>query len=461
MANRIINLIKIILIPLIALFLFMLFMNISIRAANIDNETVMNDLKQDKTFNEERYPDNPSDYSIQVIQLAETKENDIVLYCYQPAHKTIDLVAKKISISYGFTSDGKNLDPKLYDLELLSTNSVFDKYKIVDYAVPGDGQRYYNLVAIYREINTLIDSNNDNEYYDDTLKSYSVGQQWYAYDVNNSKAYEMATFNTMEVNTNLSSHITFNNGIQWGNFVGSYQYGDCWYIAFNCEDYVIKHIYNADLTYDRKHITNTITLGASKKTESNITTNNKLTLSDTDKMTFTGKGLLARNFSWNRILSSSDFIKNLESNKVSLNDDAKNLINQSQWVFTFLETERTLLAVANGTTEGYDDIDNVGVLRLDFIDTTGTHYDLGVVNTLTNPNNNSSGVGNNKILDSLSSFFETILKLVGLIILILIIIALSSVITPIGMIFKYIVKAVLYVLKLPFKIIKWTFNKKR
>ncbi len=448
---------------LLILVVLMFLAPLNAHASNIDEETVLNDLKQDPNFNIEDYPDDYKDYSLQVIQLAETKENELVVYAYQPSDKNIDLLGTKISISYGFSQNGKGLKPKLYDLSLLSSNGVFDKYLIKDFPVPGDSQRYYNIVSIFREFNEVIDEDKtiDNDYYDRADISFSVGQQWYIYDINDIKGYEMATFNTLTIDTVFGSKFEFNSGLTWGNFSGVCEKGDCWYIAFNCEEYVIKHIYDADMSYSKQYIEKT-SLGAAGSTfkEGDPEENIPVRLTDQDVMTYTGIGLLASTYKWNRILSSSEFIKNVEKNKVVINEDAKKKIQQSQWVFTYAITERNYIPGGNGYyVESYYNVYDVGILRLHFLDVSGKIYDLGIVNSLIDPTDKSSGYGK-ATLDALEEFFEKLFMMLGIVILYLILIVLSNFFPPLKFILELIVNAIVFTISLPFKIFKWVFKRK-
>ena len=74
--------------------------------AATDETTVLRELQSDPDFDPAAYPDNPEDYSLQVIQLAEDKDKELYIYVYQPAHNSIDLLGTKVSISYGYSVDG-------------------------------------------------------------------------------------------------------------------------------------------------------------------------------------------------------------------------------------------------------------------------------------------------------------------------------------------------------------------
>lgn len=443
----------------ILIFVGLLCYGFIANATTENNTSVINDLFSDPNFNINDYPRIDNDYSLNVIQIGETKDKELIIYVYQPSHKTIDLLGTKISIAYGFSKDGKGLEPKLYPLELLSTSDVFDKYLVKNFEVPEDTRRYYNIVSIFRKFNSSIDNQSEN-YGDFTDISISVGQQWYAYNINNTIAYEMNTFNTMIINTDMVGNFEFNDGLTWGNFVGVFNKGDCWFIAFNCEDYVIKHIYDADLSFNQKSVRETWALGVGTNYYYGEEENKTITLTDKDIMSYTGDGLGARTFEWNRVLSSDKFIENVENNKVNIPSNVKQTLENSQWVFTFTETEKSFNDFEGGYTSSYYDIYDVGILRLHFLDMSSKTYDLGVVNSLFDPDNIVDGVGTTKILETLQDFFEKLFMVLGLIVLMIIIMCLSNFLMPFILIIKEIFIAIKYVFSLPFKLIKWVFKRR-
>ena len=143
---------------------------------------VLDDLQKDPTFDAATFPANPEDVSVQLIQIAESEDKQLFLYVYQPADSKIELQCKAVSISVGFSSNGQGLSPQLYDLILVSTEGVFDKYLVNGFSLPDEAERYYNIVQILREFNAAVDPESDKTEYKDTVcKSYAVGQQWCAY----------------------------------------------------------------------------------------------------------------------------------------------------------------------------------------------------------------------------------------------------------------------------------------
>lgn len=448
------------------LFLFVLcsvYLFGFVLSANASEEytPLLEELQSDPKFNMEDYPDKIEDYNLYVIQLAETISKELILYVYQPSHIKYDLQATKISLSYGFSKDGKGLSPTLYPLKLLDTDGVFDKYIVSNYKVPSDNHRYYNLVSIYRTFNLDIDGEQEDIYHDWADKAISVGQQWCAYNINDSVAYEMATFNTMKIDTKLNGCLMFHNGFKLSNFVGSFDWGDCWYMCFNAPDYAIKHIYDGDLSYTKQFVKENWALGPGTTIEKEKNETISITLTDEDIMTYKGDGLGAREYKWNKILSSTDFIEQVENdtNKINLNDDAKSIILESEWVFTYAITERTGQYFEYSRHETYTEISDVGILRLHFMDTSGMTYDLGVVNSLTSPNGSYSGYGTTKILDTISEFFQKLFAILGIVVLVLVLMFFSNLLSPVITILKAIWNVIKYVISLPVKFLKWVFRR--
>ena len=93
-----------------------------------DNEntysSVLDDLMKDESFNPREFPSKENDYSLRVLQIAESEKGELFLYVYQPSHYYKDLVASKINLSLQDPTQ-KNISYSLYDLELVSNNGVF------------------------------------------------------------------------------------------------------------------------------------------------------------------------------------------------------------------------------------------------------------------------------------------------------------------------------------------------
>ena len=126
-------------------------------AESVTCSDVLEDLQKDPKFDATKYPAKADDTSVSLIQIAESEDNELFLYVYQPSDAKIDLKCKSVSIHIGYSVDGSGLDPVPYDLKLVSENGVFDKYLVNGFTLPKEACRYYNVVALYREYNSVVD----------------------------------------------------------------------------------------------------------------------------------------------------------------------------------------------------------------------------------------------------------------------------------------------------------------
>ena len=125
---------------------------------------VLDDLLVDETFSIEDYPNKSYEEIIssnspllEIFQIAESSNGELILYVYQPTNAELDLIATSISMSCEYSNNGQNLSPQIYDLELVSTYEVFDKYVVKNFNITDEIYRYYNIIAIYRNFNSIID----------------------------------------------------------------------------------------------------------------------------------------------------------------------------------------------------------------------------------------------------------------------------------------------------------------
>ena len=276
-------------------------------------------------------------------------------------------------------------------LTLVSTSGVFDKYLVEGYKVSDEAYRYYNIVAIYREFNANIDTNLDGA--DSVEKAIGVGQQWCAYYLNDTLVYEMGTFETLDIVVQYTGSLTFSEGITIGNIFGSFTWGHSWFVAFNVEDYVVEHIYDAKLSYSVRSMTRVSGVGASGEWSYGEFEHKEVWLKDTDTASYNGGGLFAKEYSWNRISSSEDFIANAEAQDVTISEECKSKLEESQWVFAFVETEKDEYYSEGSMVTIQRDIDDVTILTLHFVDINHKIYNLGVVGDRVNPDNESDGYG--------------------------------------------------------------------
>ena len=117
---------------------------------SVDNSfsNVLEDLESDENFVVEEYPVNMTDYSLQIINVAESIDKELFIYVYQPCSPNNRLKATSINMSLQDAGLG-DVDYNLYTLTLLNSNGVFVKYKVDNFVVSADTIRFYNIASIH------------------------------------------------------------------------------------------------------------------------------------------------------------------------------------------------------------------------------------------------------------------------------------------------------------------------
>lgn len=355
---------------------------------------VLEDLRKDSSFNFMDYPENPNDYSIQVMQIAESVDGELFIYTYQPCQSTTPLVAIEVNMSLSESVDGTTL----YGLTLLNTWGVFGKYKVNNFKVKADIVRYYNITSISRQWIKDIDKSTDNGNATNK-KAYGVGQYWQATTQGDTVTYKMLEVDTVEIINPFTSYIRRNKN-QSSN--GYFQ--DNYYVAFSTnrnietllsatvkyriQDYFYKE--NNVLGFDSTDFWNKSTFSNERRTQKDVYCDE---VNELYQQGFNLFGIfdLNKNYSWERIQSSADFVKNAGASS-SDNDEVQKL----QWVLMFDETS-VYRYQSGGLIARYEEtgqiIDEVTVLRLEFIE-DGTTYNLGAVSDTVSPEHNFGGDNN-------------------------------------------------------------------
>ncbi len=416
---------------------------------------VLDDLYKDKNFNFAEYPENPQDYSLEVIQIAESTQGNLVLYTYQPCQGSYPLLATEINMSLSKTVDGT----KLYRLTLLNINGVFAKYKVEGVKVNPTAERFYSITSIYRDYIKDIDGGTDNGNLVNE-KAFSVGQYWKVTTQGDTVNYEMIKVDTVMILNPFTSYIRQNKN----HSVNGY-FQDNYYVAFNTErniekllsatveyriqDYFYKE--NNVLGFDNTDFWNKSTFSNERRLQKEVYCDE---VNELNQQGFNLFGIFDFNktFTWKRIQSSADFTENAGASS-SDNDEVKKL----QWVLMFDETS-VYRYQSNGTLiTTYEEtgqiIDEVAVLRLEFVE-DGVTYNLGAVSDkVSNDYDFNDGTG-----DPGDSNKKRRIGIIGLIILIVLIIIFFPLISPI---LGAIVNGVVLIICLPFKAISALFKRKK
>lgn len=426
--------------------------------------TALEDLQRDNTFDVSEYPDDPNDYSIRLIQIAESADGELYVYTYQPSQVTTYLVASEINMSLSEDPD----KTKLYGLTLLNTSGVFGKYKVNDLSVKAVSVRFYNISSIYRSWDKDIDegSGSDNTI---TAVSFEVGRLYTVITVDGKVTYDCKDVEVVKVENKWNSALVYPDGL-----TGLFEAGACTshFVAFK-SDHQIDALLEADVTFVKqpytakaKNIEYTLNPDYSKFTYTyGKSTTELVTLHYDDIVENDGSGIGGKKHVWNRIESVSDFLKNED-----LSGEAKKQLANKQWVLRYYESERHAEMTHAGTVVVLPAIGlllseyviederttDVTILRLEF-ETDGKLYNLGVVDNKQTGNSFANGS-----LDDIFDFFAWLEKVTGvpqwvwiciaaLIPLAILLPVLSVIFPAFGQLMLWLLKGLWWIISAPFK----------
>ena len=416
----------------------------------------LEDLQKDSSFNVNAYPDKPDDYSIQIIQIAESKGGELFVYTYQPCQNTRNIYATEINMSLTESPNGT----MLYGLVPVSTNGVFGKYKVYGFTVKSDNVRYYNITSIYRNFIQGIDKGTGNDNSKNAV-SFAVGKCFKAETKDGTVIYSYNATDVVLIKNPYVDFLSYGDSQGWDLVFGVTNWTDIHYVAFS-PDRRIDTLKEADVTYTTQsyHYTG--------KNEQGYTYGDK---SDPQYLTLTGKeeyGVTGRKqYTWKSIYRSADFIE-----KGGLNETAKKEVGKTEFVLVFLTTsfeEKTEYSFMQGHYKVADGtkVSDVSILRLEF-ETDKVLYNLGAV---MDKQEGDEFAGNKpdytSLLDKLCEWLESVTGVPALAWKIIICALPFIVLLPIlgaifpafGQILLIALKYILWVICLPFKFTKWLFNK--
>lgn len=422
---------------LIFSFLVFPFTNFSY-AEDIIYSNVLEDLQKDKGFDSSFYPNIQNDYSLNVIQIAESDNKELFIYVYQPSGEDVNLVSTQIRISTSLSDSAHYFD---YDLELLNSKDTLYKYKVKDLVVSSEAVRYYDIVCIFRDWNENFDkpTGNDNEI---NYVSFDVSKFYTVFNIDNSVYYTCKDTDVVQVTGKYVGYLTYDNSVIFNS-----TWTDAHFVAFST-NYSIDSLIEVDISYVEKYCkrvgnglfeeSSTIVLDGPYDRFVTITADDSGDL-------LTNNSWFPHNYSFKRIVSVSEF-KELEN----LSSSASSHLEGMQWVLRFAETERD--GGYKNTTDGatWSDVSEITILKLKF-ETEGVVYNLGVVD------NKQSG---DDIADNVSNpwwnwLFIVALGLVGFIILIVLF---PSILIGLFKILWFFIigvfKVLWWIIKAPFSIFK-------
>lgn len=404
------------------------------------------DLRKAENFDPSYYPVKEDDYTISLIQIAESTDKELLVYTYQPAADK-RITASSINISRTSELD---VTPQNYYLTLLSREGVFCKYVVKDFKVSDEPTRYYAIPSIFRSWVDDIDGDQSGSQ-TVTEKSFEVAEQ-FRFGTLNGKAYvERKKIDVITVTSKFVGYVEYDAN-EW-----SYHVNKCHshFIAFDT-DKRIDRLIEASVSFDTRSYSIPYSYGSPEYGELVHFPNH---LVKNENVDYSGSGLFANSFSWGRIRSVDDFISEVTTTKrvyknllvektmgVEFNAEAKAELQKQKWVLSFYETDYSIttgsVVVERGTF-----VESVTILRLKFV-TDDITYNLGVVD------NKQTGSKDpvNEIVTSLKLNPVLTWILLAILCVVLLVVLMPFLPTILSFLFKlvvWIVKAVVWLVSLP------------
>lgn len=361
-------------------------------AATTNYSNVLDDLRKDESFDFNAYPNVSDDYSLQVIQIAESTNGELFLYVYQPAGIVKPLTATRVNMSLSESVDGTTL----FNLTLLNREGVLCKYRVDGVRVSSEEERFYNITTIYRTYDESLGDDGSTTESIITEKAYNVDKLYKAVTEDGVISYFSKDTETVKIINPFFDFLRYSNGFKLYK-----DSCDSHYVAFST-DKQIDTLLEATVTYSSQSCTNRMgSKSYGTKYEHTVNLTGEQTGSNS------ANGWFAHQYEWERIQSVEEFTLTED-----LTQSAYDKVCNSQWVLRFCETDykwyRPPASPGGYYVEEYTEISNVTILRLKF-ETAGKTYNLGAVSDIghadTTPGNN-----NTEELGSLGEVTDRFLK---------------------------------------------------
>ena len=380
----------------VVLYPFCLAQGISY-AAEKSYSNVLDDLKKDTSFDMSYYPDNADDNSLKVITVAESEDDELFVYVYQPSAKTRQLTAVSVDIS---TTIYDEIAFHNYHLKLLNRQGVFGKYLVEGLTVRREGTRYYAITDILRP---WVEGLDDPATGGNTISEvpFEVAKQWEFGELNGKSYVRVVDIDTIVVKDKFCGFVRYPDGFRL------FKNGACdsHFVAFDTYKPIDK-LLEADVyyTYQEWNRYGSGYMGTGggyvqswQDPEFGNKGKKEVTVKSEQRVDYSGGGLFAGSFTWERIETVDEFVWSAEfeqqvysgafidvSLASKLDDSAKENLKKQKWVLRFLETpfehSETPLIIGGGYSyhEAGTIVGDVKILRLKFV-TDGKTYNLGVV----------------------------------------------------------------------------------
>lgn len=414
---------------------------------------VLDDLKKDSMFDTKNYPVVSNDYSLKIIQLAESTNKELFVYVYQPCGKQ-EMRASSINIS---TSSSLDIKPLNYKLKYVNSSGVFFKYVVEGITVSKAEARYYGVTSIYRPFNKDYgdkDAGNGNTV---SEVPFAISKEYRFSTVNGNPVTATVDIETIEITDKFVGFVRYDSG-----YILHTEACDSHFVAFDT-DKPIDRLVEADVAWVQQ-----LYRKADRQDSEPYfgePSDETRTLSEDDETVhFKGGGLLAGSYQWDRIQTIDEFIDSVDLSQnvyhgaiinvsvaSKINEADKQALKNKKWVLRFVDTKydvQTMEQIIYGSVYRWKVsestlVSDVTILRLKFV-TDGVTYNLGVID------NKQTGSGkpiNSTEVDvELNERGKGFLIIIAVILLILLLCLFAPVLTTV---FKFIFTAI----SVPFKVV--------
>lgn len=429
-----------------------------VNAQTTADSDVLDDLREDASFDILDFPEQINNCSLSVITIAESENKELFVYVYQPSGPTRNYFANYIKISTDervkVNEDG-SLKFFVYSLSFCNSFNTLYKYKVDNFIVSEDDTRYYQITSIYRPFIETVDKQAD---FDNKVTgvNFDVCKQYTFIGKEDNISVSCCDVDYIKVTDKFVGFV---------RCVGGYSIvvddNDLHFVAFNTDRNIDK-LLEADVWYTCQEWQETFDYKYNITHSDSFERYSYLTYEDED-IVFDGYGLFPSRFRTKTIQKVEDFIKSVEkydvysvpflnvSTQSKITDEGLEALREKEWVLSFLatsysHTSETAFNPYTGTIEGVSErwrwvsVTDVTIMRLKF-EADGYVYNLGVLDNMQ--------TGSLKPINE--TFFVVRLKSKWKwILIIIVIIILLIFFWPV---LPYILNFVVWVISLPFKFI--------
>lgn len=357
--------------------------------------SVLEDLEKSESFDIGKYPIVIKDYSLQFIQIAESSDNELFIYVYQPSGNDLDLRATSINLA-----TDENLDYKHYELEYLNSYTTLYKYKVVDFTVSSEEERYYNIASIFRKWDVVYDGSSELE----LEKSFSVGQVVQVSGFGKDVTYSYRKTEVVPISAKKALNVVcFDNS--FFSWMTPGENGYCSHVVLFSTDWQIDKVIEAKVYAEYQYSTYTYNKHGVGYFPEDVTEepySTYITRRYDEKVSVSENG---NTYTFNRIMTSSEYLSALGDSAESYKEDFEGY----DWVLCISEASDFFSYSYTGVLYGYEQIggtllQSATILELTF-DMGGEIYSLGVVDNLSSAD---AVVDSHSWLDDVMKWFNSL-----------------------------------------------------